>query len=505
MCTIPTPPSLHSRYDPVKEASRFLDAQAFSTEPSIVVVTEPGESFLSGELRARYPDAKLVAVRYQDSCFTDTDRLWDSVWRPGNGRPVVPFLLDQIPDELLPLTVFIPWKPSESVWPETAAAVWQEIASLVRLQQSIMQTRAHFGKRWFSNMVWNAAHAERLSALKVTEKPVLLAAAGPSLDRLYPFDRDGFYICAVSAAVKSLLYRHYEPDLCVATDGGFWAREHLQELPDTLSLAFPLEAAIPSELLSSNPLVLLSYGSALENELFSLLRIAPIHAARNGTVAGTAAMLALSLTADNVYAAGLDLAPSRSFAHTRPYASDTRATNRSCRIEPDSNILYAQNRETASLDAYAEWFSSRNDAFRRRFFRIGSEGKYLEGIRSVSKDSVTPSPAAPNAPAPAVLPSLISAGERLAIVYDWLDACRTKIGDFVSETDVNPAAFHALLQSDQIIAELLSTVSYGEYVRYLKRSNASRSSAETISSIASVTADALAVIDKNMKRLETHG
>jgi hypothetical protein len=496
-------PHLHSRYDPIKEAARFLDAQTIFCVPSIVIVTEPGESHLAGELKNRYPEAKIIAIRYQDSLFTDSDCLWDAVWRPCLGKTVVSFLLDLIPDELLPVTVFFPWKPADSVWPDIARAVWNDIAALVRLQQSIMRTRAHFGKRWFSNMVLNGVRATRFMRMSNQRKPVLLAAAGPSLDRLYPFDRESFCLCAVSAAVKSLLFRQYIPDLCVATDGGFWAREHLIGIPGDIPVAFPLEAAIPSEILVTNPLIMLSYGSVLEREFHSRLGIAAIPAVRNGTVSGTAALLALSLTTDKVYAAGLDLAPSASFSHTRPYATDARSVACECRLSPQSNRLYEQNRETAALDAYALWFSSRDENFRKRFCRIASTGRPLEGIVSIEKRDIVNGHSECSPIVTDISVSSFSEKERIGIMDVFLGENILTLEAHIRGTDSDPELFSATLREDPVLAELVSTIAYGEFVRYLKRRSISRTSGDTRDSVRSVclnVADYMRTVQKRFKR-----
>ena len=74
---------LHSKYNPYKEAQLFADTiEGF---PSIIVITEPGESYLAPVLKAAFPCTKRIAVRYTDDLFTDSDQLWDAVWRPKSG------------------------------------------------------------------------------------------------------------------------------------------------------------------------------------------------------------------------------------------------------------------------------------------------------------------------------------------------------------------------------------------------------------------------------------
>jgi len=97
---------LHSKYNPHKEAEQFVNTIGGS--PSIIVITEPGESYLAPALRSSFPHARLIAIRYTDDLFSDSDTFWDVVWRPLQGN--LPFfLLAYIPDELLGATRFLSW------------------------------------------------------------------------------------------------------------------------------------------------------------------------------------------------------------------------------------------------------------------------------------------------------------------------------------------------------------------------------------------------------------
>ena len=51
-----SPFRLHSKYNPHKEAEQF--AAAVEGYPSIIVITEPGESYLAPVLKAKFPYTK---------------------------------------------------------------------------------------------------------------------------------------------------------------------------------------------------------------------------------------------------------------------------------------------------------------------------------------------------------------------------------------------------------------------------------------------------------------
>lgn len=78
-----SPFRLHSKYNPHKEAEQFT--ATIEGNPSAIVITEPGESYLAPILKAKFPYTKRIAVRYSKTLFSDSDSLWDAVWRPGDG------------------------------------------------------------------------------------------------------------------------------------------------------------------------------------------------------------------------------------------------------------------------------------------------------------------------------------------------------------------------------------------------------------------------------------
>ena len=279
---------LHSKYNPHKEAEQF--ASAIEGAPSIIVITEPGESYLASVLRAQFPSTKCIAVRYGETAFAESDSLWDAVWRPGNGS--LPFfLLSHIPDEKLAVTRFISWKPADKAFPDAADTIWKNIRNTIDILTSIMHTRSFFGNKWLKNTINNFIGFEHPAALQFGTQDFILAGAGPSLEQLSVAQAAPYSLLAVSSACAALTARHIPIDLCIGTDAGYWALPHFDRLPVNVPIAFPLEAAIPASILKTHPCVPLSYNSPLEAALFTTANLQPLVARENGTVTGTACEL----------------------------------------------------------------------------------------------------------------------------------------------------------------------------------------------------------------------
>jgi hypothetical protein len=462
---------LHSSYNPSREAERYVDAIQFSNKPLYIVVTEPGESWLAVPLRKKFPDALLLALRYTDSEFRDTDQLWDGVWRPGSTQTCQSFLFNIISDEYLPLTSFVAWKPSDAAWPEISISVWNAIAQLIALQKTVMHTRTHFGKRWLVNMLRNVVFVETVMELDAPDKPVFLACAGPSLEKNLSGDYSELFVCSVSSALSSLISHGHTPDLCFATDGGNWALSLFDDLSDSIPVAFPLEAAIPSRVRERNACVMLDYGSVLESELLSMAGVRGKKARRNGTVAGTAADFFIEHSNVPIYAAGLDLCVGTAYSHARPHPSLNRLETTTQRMKPLCGEVYARSGDVASLDAYSSWFSSRNSVFKSRFFRLEPVSRSIEGIETVSMDDIQFSVTG-NKPL-YTAQKITEKKLRIESVQSYLEQFRERADRCLQiKNDSEKASVYGSELDVSAGKEMLQMISYTGYVNCLKSSRA---------------------------------
>lgn len=473
------PVRLHSARDPHKEALRYVLSLSELTGSRVIVVTEPGESFLAHALRQQCPYARIVAVRYGRTLFRDTDSLWDSVWRPGSSVSLSSFLFALLPEDILPQVSFVPWKPSDERWPTEASEIWRELAVVIRTQRSVLQTRAYFGPRWLSNSIKNAILATNIVEDAPIRVPAILAASGPTLERFFPFqERNSFFFIALSSAVTAILSHGITPDLCVTTDGGYWATFHIANIPPDVPLAFPLEAAVPARVLSANPLLLFDYGSPVESALFSLSGIHGATTEQSGTVAGTAALYALSRSDCEVFAAGLDLSPGAARAHCAPHAFDGIVDAAGTRLSPLCQTLFERNSSSAALEIYARWFSERKGDFSRRFFRINPAQNNLGNIQEADVAMVKRAARASTAPEGKPAYEKKQKSKSLGQISEWLMECSEALRNRELSRNVANYALQGMgLTRDEtvktgneaVLANLLQLVSFRDYLSLLRR------------------------------------
>ncbi len=370
--------SLHSRYDPAREAERFVAALGLPDSTEYIVVCEPGESYLERAFRGRFAGSKLISIRLQNDSFLESDPQWDAVWRPGSGQALEAFLMNALPDEALPLVQYVEWPPAAERWDREARETRSAFRHYLEIQKAVMLTRSAFGPRWLKNMATNLSQARSLRVPTIIDSPVFLAGAGPSLECQLELARQAPFSIAVSSALASFKNRSITPGLCVATDGGYWARRYFADLDGSCAVAAPLEAAVPPEILESREVIPLDYGSRLEAELFRACAVIPTPARRNGTVAGTALELALSVSSGPVFAAGLDFRSSKAFSHARPHPSERAFRAAESRLSPTASRFLTMG--DGALGVYAEWFENNARRLSGRFSRLAPSGRPLAGI-----------------------------------------------------------------------------------------------------------------------------
>ncbi|MGI5088781.1 DUF115 domain-containing protein [Treponema sp. OMZ 305] len=469
---------LHSKYNPNKEAEQF--AAAIEGNPTIIIITEPGESYLAPVLKAQFPCTKRIAVRYSETLFSDSDYLWDAVWRPGNGS--LPFfLLSHIPDEQLAGTRFLSWRAADKAFPNEADTVWKNIRYAIDILTSIMHTRSFFGNKWLKNTINNFIGLEHPATLHFGERDFILAGAGPSLEQLTAAQVAPYSILAVSSACTALTARDISIDLCIGTDAGYWALPHFDRLPAIVPVAFPLEAAVPASILETHPCVPLSYNSPLETMLFTAANLQPLAARENGTVTGTACELLLRHTDRNIILAGVDLAAAKGFTHARPHASIVRLFAAANRLHPLADSLAVQNFAAQSLETYRQWFLQLPPESARRLARAGTGGAPLPNIKPIdltarssnNAQTATRLSAAPH-PAP-------SRNERTRIARSLLKTLNTEIPALIATEPARLATDAAALEKQ--ICVLCSYTAYCNVIKNPTDTKAQTNLAEQVSRV----------------------
>lgn len=371
---------LHSGYDPQKEAERFVSGLTCAFSPSHIVVTGPALSYCASYLRKRYEKASLIAVHYTVGLDYDNS-IWDKVFYadPDDSTPLSEMLYSYLGEEGISSALFASWQPSEKIFPENYSYVWSEIKKAVVKSRNVLTTRSYFARRWIKNAVNFCLYSKNNSYITYGDAPAVICASGPSLKDSIPHlkkHRKQFFLIAVSSALSPLLHENLLPDLCISTDGGYWAKRHLSHYLKKvaqLPLALSPESACYGSCFD-HPVIPLSYGDGPGETLLRECSYKAMNAARNGTVSGTAAEFALSITRGPVFFCGLDLEPNKSFSHTQPNELEDMSQVFDYRLSTKEGRLSPSSFPSVPLATYLSWFQNKD--FKGRLFRLSDSYSY---------------------------------------------------------------------------------------------------------------------------------
>ncbi|MGI5091106.1 6-hydroxymethylpterin diphosphokinase MptE-like protein [Treponema socranskii] len=381
--------NLHSSYDPEREAERFVDAMSPSFNPQYIVVTEPALSYCAQFFRKRFPAAVLVAVRYAPD-FAEADKGWDIVFDAAQSAlRLSDTLFDKLGEEGLCSALFASWQPSARAFPEKDAAVWREIKHAVDKGRDVLFTRSCFASRWIANAFFICRHIERARRIVKGSSPVVVAASGPSLKSALPClaqFRPSYFLIAASSALSVLTAYGIIPDLCIATDGGFYAKAHLSPLSrfPHIPLALAQEASCSGDILSACDIIPLSYGDGFAANLFAACGIPSMKIERNGTVSGSALDFARSITDGSVFLCGLDMAPASGLQHAQPNVLEEEEAASYMKTYPNETKNSASRFASGALELYRKWFRSLPKTRVKNVYRFAHDYRFSNTLGAIA-------------------------------------------------------------------------------------------------------------------------
>jgi hypothetical protein len=388
---------LHSKYNPSKEAENYIKSLNISFIPKIFFVIEPALSYVANSLKKCYPTSKIIAIRFTN-IFDKYNLDYEETINLNNfknNNEIENYFYLHYTEELLFNSIFVDWKPTAILFHEENLRIWKIINKIMKQCQSILTTRAFFEKKWLVNSITNLCNILSFASIKnQIDLPIFITASGPSLYKSLNFlkqNRDKLFILSVSSSLSTLLYYKIIPDLCISTDGGWWAGKHLKKLTKKpIPLALAVEGYCPKEILQNNDIFLLTYKDGLSSNLSSYLNKNNLTVDRNGTVSGTALSLATKLSNNNIFFCGLDLATQKGNQHCNPNELNNDSSIQYNRLSSAEKKVTISQYSNNSLEIYCNWFRSQ-EFKNRKIFRIidSSEAKNtLNNIVDISIDDL---------------------------------------------------------------------------------------------------------------------
>lgn len=387
---------IHSSYDPVKEAEKYLKEHA-SASSSTLLLLGPGLNYLGKVLLKTCPQTRVISIYYDTFFYREGGEDAASSWHPGSDEQFLQFMRSRIDEVSFQGMTVIEWPPSATAFPEVARRVNTELAQFAREMNGSIIATAAFGKKWFTNAFHNAVIPECIGTFVPGGKPVVIAAAGPSLSRscsVLNKMRNEISLWALPSSLMTLNASSLIPDLIISTDAGFYSSFHFspcRHFPD-VPVAMPL-TAYPVSHLTANPLVPLTQSSAVETMITGETGIQAVSIIPHGTVTGSALSLALQSQAKSIVFAGFDCCFRDIIEHTRPHSFDAFLTLHATKLAPEYSLLYHRAREQTTrfipehsirtslpLETYAGWFNGRSFSSSSRLYRLHPSPVNIESL-----------------------------------------------------------------------------------------------------------------------------
>jgi hypothetical protein len=296
---------------------------------------------------------------------------------------------------------------------ELDADFYDEIGRLIEIWASKdrvnQATRDKFGKLWERNNRRNLSGLRDIPGIRYFAGklpfPVLLAAAGPTLDEIRPHIKalsERMIVIACDTSLRFLAQNDVIPHFAVSTDAQFWNYLHIAALPEaflrhvtliTESSVYPLAVNAPFK---NRFLFAPLYSPAKEAEA----RIDPKGAlGAGGSVATSAWDFARFIGADSIHAAGLDLAFPGYRTHYKGAVFEERIHAAAHRFKPAETLSvealrsgglgYAPSADGGKtltdrrLSLYAAWFeNAAKNTPRLPVFRLSGQGIFIKGLQS---------------------------------------------------------------------------------------------------------------------------
>jgi hypothetical protein len=438
--------ALHSPYDPAREAARFVESSLGPDVPSAVIVLGEGLGYISAAVEMLNPGVRTIRIFYSDEVMNAAQPSAAESWSPGMKSGISSFLSHRLGELDLEGLRVIEWPASARIFPALSRSANEAVRQIVHELNGSFVTTVAAGRLWMRNSISNflAIDSALAGELCAAHRPVVLAAAGPTLEEAAPLIaelRSSVELWALPSSSPLLRDKGLTPDLIVMTDPGFYAMYHLRYSAFTCPLAMPLSAARGAWNLprfagrdSGANVFYLAQPDFFEA---SLLREAGISApliAPHGTVAATALELALASTGAPVIVAGLDMCTRDISLHARPNAFDELLHLQSNRLSPHYSLSYQRAdslqvqkivgvegvRSSRSLATYAGWFNEPQPGLSERTFRLLPSPIPLAGMRAIDaasfRDLLRDCPKAPRGPRLRAHTAFPSRDERHGIV-----------------------------------------------------------------------------------------
>ena len=256
---------LHSTVDPIREAQRLISTitNNMENDTGFIVFLGLGGGFLPQEA-LDHTHAQVLVIDFcfdgiadlfsakDYSCLFNNERF--ALLADPSNDDIKNFILEHYKPSLHGGIKTIPLRTRTEFDLSLFNSAADTIQEAIEIVSSDYSVQAHFGKRWFSNIIRNLTLVNTAQQNSIMEKIIshadeaAIVAAGPSLNKqldvLNEYKSRKVFIISSDTALPVLLYRGIEPDAVVSIDCQHISYYHfiglkLRNIPLILDIASP--------------------------------------------------------------------------------------------------------------------------------------------------------------------------------------------------------------------------------------------------------------------------
>jgi len=409
---------IQSRFDPEKEAKRFIDTIKIDQNESnykdkIAIIFGESCGYLLEEL-STYSFSKIIILITNKIFFELLDKKVVNMEKKNNCKIKLCYvnnekeLIEKLPylinsSEIKDIKNFY-WKPYLDIdqkmkeYHEKTFPIW------LKRKVSSINTELYFGKKWFFNSIINYIRPINYLSIEKSSYPIVITAAGSNLPKsikLLKKERKKYILIALSASVKALNSAQIRPDIIIQTDPGYWSSQitnravkYYENKTDSPIIMMPLNAAPIKSKIEKR--ILINYNTILDQQFYSE-NATTISIPETGSAACTALQVGLKITTNKVYFAGLDLEEEKELHHLISHLSiewKNREVKKTSSLQTTLFQKYSSKKSRA-LSIFKEWFNQQHKE-NNNFLRIEpvistepqnsiSQNKFIEILKKKSE------------------------------------------------------------------------------------------------------------------------
>ena len=325
--------SLHSKYNPTQEALKVFTQQNIDIIKSQtrIVLIGAGLFYDVQAIRRLSPSTKIIAIYFHKELMIHSQA---DIALYYNIHNTTQHNFSTTLKQALNTSFQALNNPSHTdinvcYWP-TSMRIWQQhgkqciknVKEIVMLHNSEINTLRHFLPQWIRNACYHFLHLQSYLKIKVGTKPIVITAAGHSLNNFLSEIqniREKICLVALSSSLNCLHSNAIVPDIVVHQDSSYYAQRQIHHYfnKNRSLLAMPLSAGRLHAVSEISP-ILINTNQEMEqllsfNEGISI----PAYA----TVLGTAIEMCGILSTNDIFLIGADMSIDCASSHCIPHSN----------------------------------------------------------------------------------------------------------------------------------------------------------------------------------------